>query len=82
MCKGGGGVDCVKYLKSGWNRKDRRGNKTFKKGGGQAGLRDGCLKKGEAGTPLQTIVHFWTYLLRHNSLSHQTWPIDRYKQGP
>ena len=26
-------------------------------------------------------VHFWIYLLNHNSLSHQTWPIDRYSQG-
>ena len=26
-------------------------------------------------------VHFWIYLLNHNSLSHQTWPIDRYKKG-
>ena len=26
-------------------------------------------------------VHFWIHLLNHNSLSHQTWPIDRYKQG-
>ena len=25
--------------------------------------------------------HFWKYLLNHNSLSHQTWPADRYKQG-
>ena len=25
-------------------------------------------------------VHFWIYLLDHNSLSHQTSPIDRYKQ--
>ena len=25
------------------------------------------------------MVHFWIYLLSHNSLSHQTWPIDRYK---
>ena len=23
-------------------------------------------------------VHFLIYLLNHNSLSHQTWPIDRY----
>ena len=23
-------------------------------------------------------VHFWIFLLNHNSLSHQTWPIDRY----
>ena len=26
-------------------------------------------------------VHFWIHLLNHNSLSHQTWLIDRYKQG-
>ena len=26
-------------------------------------------------------VHFWKYLLNHNSVSHPTWPIDRYKQG-
>ena len=25
-------------------------------------------------------VHFWVYLL-NNNLSHQTWPVDRYKQG-
>ena len=42
--------DCVKYLKRGWNRKERRGNKDFKmgarwvkgwvplKGGGGGGL--------------------------------------------
>ena len=26
-------------------------------------------------------MHFWIYLLKHNSLSNQTWPIDIYKQG-
>ena len=26
-------------------------------------------------------VYFWIYLLKHNSLSHQTRPVDRYKQG-
>ena len=26
-------------------------------------------------------VHFWIYLLNHNSLTHQTWPLDRYKKG-
>ena len=26
-------------------------------------------------------VSVWIYLLNHNSLTHQTWPIDRYKQG-
>ena len=25
-------------------------------------------------------VHFWIYLLNHNSLSHQTWSIDWYTQ--
>ena len=25
--------DCLKYLKRRWNRKERRGNKDFKKGG-------------------------------------------------
>ena len=29
--------------------------KDFKKGGGQAGSRSGCLKKGGAGTPLRTM---------------------------
>ena len=24
-------------------------------------------------------VHFWIYLLNHNSLSHQMWPNDRYR---
>ena len=26
-------------------------------------------------------VHFWIYLLNHNSLSYHTWPIDRYMQS-
>ena len=25
-------------------------------------------------------VHFWIYLLNNNSLTHQNWSIDRYKQ--
>ena len=25
-------------------------------------------------------VHFWIYILSHNSLSQQNWSIDRYKQ--
>ena len=43
MCEGG--EKCLKYLKRGWNRKEGRGNKDFKKGE-QAGSRGGCLKKG------------------------------------
>ena len=42
LCDGGG--DCLKYLKTGWNRKEERGNKDFKKGG-NTGSRGGCLKK-------------------------------------
>ena len=26
-------------------------------------------------------VHFWIYLLNHNSLTHPTWSVDRCKQG-
>ena len=39
---------CLKYLKRGWNRKDRWGHKDLKKGG-QAGSRDSYLKNGEGG---------------------------------
>ena len=31
MCEGGG--NCLKYLTRGWNRKEGRGGKDFKKGG-------------------------------------------------
>ena len=39
-----GGGNYLKYLKRGWNRKEGRGNKDFKKGE-QAGSRGGCFKK-------------------------------------
>ena len=42
-CEGGG--NCLKYLKRGWNRKEGKINKDFKKEG-QAGPRGGCFKKG------------------------------------
>ena len=44
LCEGGG--NCLKYLKRGGT--ERRGGKTkiLKKGGGQAGSRGGCLRKG------------------------------------
>ena len=45
MHEGGGGGDCIKYFKRGWNRKDGRRNKDLKKVG-QAWSRGGCLKKG------------------------------------
>ena len=64
MCDGGG--NCLKYL--GWKGVEQKigEEKQILKGGGQAGLRGGCLKMGDggaggggqgrgAGTPLQTI---------------------------
>ena len=57
-----GGGNSLKYLKIEWNRTEGSGHKDFKKGGGQAGWRDGCFKKeGGAGTPLQT-VNIYTYI--------------------
>ena len=44
-----------KYLKRGWNRRVEGTQKFLK--GGQAGSRGGCLKKGWAGNPLQTMTH-------------------------
>ena len=54
-----GGVNCLKYLKRGWNRKEGGRDKDFKKGRGQAGLRGGYCKNGgggEARTPSGTIT--------------------------
>ena len=45
-----GGEKCLKYLKKGWNRKEGRGNKDFKKRG-EAGSRSGCRKKGKLELP-------------------------------
>ena len=51
------GGNCLKYLKRGWNRKEGKGNKDFKKVEGQTWSRGGCLKKGVgAGTPLGTMT--------------------------
>ena len=41
---GGGGGDCLKFLKRGWNRTEGEGTKRYQKRG-QAGSRGGCLKK-------------------------------------
>ena len=50
----GAGEDCLKYPKRGWNRKEGRGNKDFKKG---AYLSQGvvALKRG-GGNPLRTMA--------------------------
>ena len=52
LCESEG--NCLKYLKRGWNKKERRGNKDFKIGV-QYGSRVKCLKKVGAGTPLRTM---------------------------
>ena len=56
LCEGGG--NCLKCLKRGWNRKEERGNKDFKKGG-QLGQGVGTLKKRGTGTPLRTMLRFF-----------------------
>ena len=53
--------NCLKYLKREWNRTEGRVHKNFKKGG-QAGSRGGCIKKGGAGTPLQTMITQWVLI--------------------
>ena len=47
-----GGGNCLKYCTGEWSRREGRGNKDFKKGGGQAGSSGGCLKKGGCWNPL------------------------------
>ena len=39
----------MKYLKRGWNRKEGRGNKDFKKVGGKLGQGVGALERGMGG---------------------------------
>ena len=52
-----GGEDCLKCLKRGWNRKEGRGKKDFKKmGRWQPGARGGCLKKDGGRYPLRTMT--------------------------
>ena len=54
----------LKYPKGGWNGKEGSGNKDLKKGGGQAGYRDGCLKKEGGGwNPLTNyVIYIYTYI--------------------
>ena len=48
------GENCRKYLKGDGTEKRIGETKILKRG--KAGSRDGCLKKGEAGTPLRTMA--------------------------
>ena len=47
--------NCLKYLKSGWNRKEGKGNKDFKKGVA-SWIMGRVPYKRRAGTPLQTMT--------------------------
>ena len=47
---------------TGGGTEKRGGEQRFEKMGEQAGSRGGCLKKGEAGTPLRTMYYHKTYL--------------------
>ena len=62
-------MNCVKYLRRAWNRKEGRGNKKIKKGGGQAGSRGGCLKKGGG---LEPPYELWLSLLSKLGKSFKT----------
>ena len=50
-----GGRNCLKYLKRG-GTENRRGESKILKRGGQAELRDGCLKKGGLEPPYELCV--------------------------
>ena len=41
-----GGGNCLQHLKNRWNRKERRENKVFNRGGGKLGQGVGALKMG------------------------------------
>ena len=53
MCEGG--ENCLKHLKRGWNRKEGRANKDFKKRG-KLGQGVGALKR-ESWNPLSNYVN-------------------------
>ena len=55
-----GGGNCLKYFERGWNRKDGRGQKDFKKGG-KLGQGVGTLKKGGLKPPFELWVDVLYY---------------------
>ena len=59
--------NCLKCLKSGWNRNKGRGNKYFKKGG-KLGQGSGSLKKGGPPYELSLVYHFQA--LNRNSMEY------------
>ena len=66
-----GGGNSLKYLKRGWNRKEGRGNKDFRRGGGcKIGQGVGALKIGGTRTTLRTmlfmhLIFCWNVLKKH-----------------
>ena len=69
-----GGGNCLKYLERGWNRKEGRGHKDFKKGG-QTGLRGGCLKKGGGGGGWNPLTNYEKILPSNNLSQNKTLPL-------
>ena len=58
-----GGANCLKYLKMGWNRKEGRGHKDFKKGG-RLGQGVNALKRaGELKPTTNYVIHALNILL-------------------
>ena len=56
MCEGG--RNCLKYLTRGWNRKEGRGGKDFKKGGKLGEGVEALRRGGGTGTSLRTMVRY------------------------
>ena len=64
------GGNCPKYVKREWNRKEVKENKDLKKmGGGQTGLRGGCLKRGGLKPPYELCFMRQLMSVRHNESS-------------
>ena len=70
---------CLKYLERGWNRKEGRGHKDFKKAPllFKDGSRGGCFKGGGSGTPMYYIYNHMVLIFHliklgnHTSISHE-----------
>ena len=52
-----GGENCLKYLKSGWNRAEERRHKDLKKGGRRLGQEESDLKSGGLEPPYEICVN-------------------------
>ena len=73
-----GGGNCLKYLKRGWNSKEARGNKDFKKrggGGGKLGQGVGALKRKELEPLTNYVDNLWeaSWYFRNSSNYRLNW---------